>query len=55
MAFGAVTWGYAAPEALLARRPARVFDAPAEILGLLDGAGSLRGSRRTASKAGEGK
>jgi phosphoglycolate phosphatase len=35
--FGAVTWGYAAPEALLVRRPWRVFDAPGDILRLLDG------------------
>ena len=35
VAFGAVTWGYAAAEALLARRPAHVFGAPGEILGLL--------------------
>ena len=35
--FGAVTWGYAAAEALLARRPARVFDTPGEILRLLEG------------------
>ena len=34
LAFGAVTWGYAAPAALLARAPARVFGAPAEILHL---------------------
>ena len=42
IAFGAVTWGYASPVALLARQPAQVFDAPSEILRLLDGAGSIR-------------
>jgi phosphoglycolate phosphatase len=41
VAFGAVTWGYAAAEALLARRPARVFGTPGEILGLLDGPASI--------------
>jgi len=35
LAFGAVTWGYAAPAALLARAPARVFGAPTDIVGLL--------------------
>lgn len=35
MAFGAVTWGYAAPAALLALGPGRVFASPAEILALL--------------------
>lgn len=34
--FGAVTWGYAAPAALLARRPDWVFERPAEILRLLE-------------------
>lgn len=33
--FGAVTWGYAAPAALLAQGPGQVFEAPAEILRLL--------------------
>jgi phosphoglycolate phosphatase len=35
-AFGAVTWGYAAPEALLAQAPRRVFETPGDILALLD-------------------
>jgi len=35
--FGAVTWGYAAPAALLARAPGRVFETPADILRLLEG------------------
>jgi phosphoglycolate phosphatase len=35
LAFGAVTWGYARPEALLAARPAHVFASAAEIAGLL--------------------
>ncbi|MFC7474537.1 HAD hydrolase-like protein [Dankookia sp. GCM10030260] len=34
LAFGAVTWGYAAAEALRARGPRWVFDAPGDILGL---------------------
>ncbi|TCZ56656.1 HAD hydrolase-like protein [Roseicella aquatilis] len=32
MDFAAVTWGYAAPEALLARRPRYVFATPADVL-----------------------
>jgi hypothetical protein len=35
MAAAAVTWGYAAPSALLARSPTEVFTSPAEIAALL--------------------
>lgn len=35
--FGAVTWGYAAPAALLALQPGQVFEAPRDILRLLEG------------------
>lgn len=36
MDFGAVAWGYATREALVAQRPAMVFDAPTELLALAD-------------------
>ncbi len=40
VAFGAVAWGYAAPAALLACRPAEVFAAPGDILRIAaDGGG----------------
>lgn len=39
LGFGAVTWGYAAPAALLARGPRWVFGAPGEVPGMLRAAG----------------
>lgn len=33
--FGAVTWGYATPEALASQRPYVIFDSPADLLRLL--------------------
>jgi phosphoglycolate phosphatase len=40
--FGAVSWGYASPEALARLAPARVFDSVADILGIVEPARVMR-------------
>ncbi|GGD96722.1 phosphoglycolate phosphatase [Aureimonas endophytica] len=48
--FGAVTWGYSTRAALLAHRPAFVFDTLAEIVGALHGAQRPEAARLVAAR-----